>query len=105
MTVGNVIVNDVGPRDGLQSQAKILSPDQRIALVAALLDAGLRHVEAGAFVSPRAVPAMAGTGEVLAGVHSHPGAGDSVLLFPTFGHDRVWSANARAHPPLGLPTL
>jgi hydroxymethylglutaryl-CoA lyase len=99
MTVGNVIVNDVGPRDGLQSQAKILSPDQRIALVGALLESGLRHIEAGAFVSPVAVPAMAGTGEVLAGVQSHPGARDAVLtvLVPNArGYELAVAAGARS---------
>jgi hydroxymethylglutaryl-CoA lyase len=99
MPLGSVIINDVGPRDGLQSQAKLLSPDQRIALVGALLDAGLRHVEAGAFVSPRAVPAMAGTGEVLAGVRSHPGAGDSVLtvLVPNArGYELAVAAGAKS---------
>ena len=63
-----VVLNDVGPRDGLQNQAKILSPAERIRLVRALLAAGMRHVEVGAFVSPKAVPAMAGADEVLAGL-------------------------------------
>jgi hydroxymethylglutaryl-CoA lyase len=66
--MSRVIVNDVGPRDGLQNQGKILSPPERVQLVAALLHAGIRHVEVGAFVSPRAVPAMAGADEVLAGL-------------------------------------
>jgi hydroxymethylglutaryl-CoA lyase len=99
MTVGNVIVNDVGPRDGLQSQTKILSPDQRITLVAALLEAGLRHIEVGAFVSPVAVPAMAGTGEVLAGVQNHPAAGDTVftLLVPNAkGYELAVAAGAKS---------
>jgi len=99
MTVGSVIINDVGPRDGLQSQAKLLSPDQRIALVGALLDAGLRHIEAGAFVSPKAVPAMAGTGEVLAGVRAHPCAGGSVLtvLVPNArGYELAVAAGAKS---------
>ncbi|MGD2128616.1 MAG: hydroxymethylglutaryl-CoA lyase [Lysobacterales bacterium] len=64
----HVVLNDVGPRDGLQNQAKILSPAERVRLVRALLAAGMRHVEVGAFVSPKAVPAMAGAGEVLAGL-------------------------------------
>ena len=61
-----VIINDVGPRDGLQNQAKILSPQQRLSLIQALLDAGLRHIEIGAFVSPKAVPAMAGVEDIAA---------------------------------------
>ncbi len=60
-----VTVNDVGPRDGLQNQERILEPAARVRLVRSLLDAGVRHVEVGAFVSPKAVPAMAGAAEVL----------------------------------------
>jgi hypothetical protein len=59
-----VTVNDVGPRDGLQNQPKILTPAERVKLVKALLGAGMTHVEVGAFVSPKAVPAMAGADEV-----------------------------------------
>jgi hydroxymethylglutaryl-CoA lyase len=59
-----VTINDVGPRDGLQNQSKVLSPDERIQLIAALVDAGVTSIEAGSFVSDRAVPAMAGAAEV-----------------------------------------
>lgn len=59
-----VRVNDVGPRDGLQSQGKTLSVDARAQLIEALVGAGLRNIEAGSFVSPKAVPQMAGTDEL-----------------------------------------
>lgn len=62
-----VIIRDVGPRDGLQSEAPTLVED-RIALVDALSDAGLRHIEVTAFVSSKAVPAMAGAADVLGGI-------------------------------------
>ena len=62
-----VSIRDVGPRDGLQPEAP-LPVDERIALVDALAGAGLRDIEAVAFVSPRAVPAMAGAAEVMAGI-------------------------------------
>ena len=61
-----VRVNDVGPRDGLQNQAQILTPAQRLQLIEALVAAGLKSIEFGAFVSPKAVPAMAGTDELAA---------------------------------------
>jgi hypothetical protein len=67
--MSQLIINDVGPRDGLQNQAKHLAPSERIDLVRALLAAGLRHVEVGAFVSPKAVPAMAGADEILEGLN------------------------------------
>lgn len=60
----DVYINDVGPRDGLQNQAKILSPNQRLELISALTNAKLDGVEVGAFVSPKAVPAMAGTDDI-----------------------------------------
>ncbi|MGB1458451.1 MAG: hydroxymethylglutaryl-CoA lyase, partial [Spongiibacter marinus] len=60
-----VWVRDVGPRDGLQNQTQILDPKQRLQLIQALLSAGLTQIEVGAFVSPRAVPAMAGSDHVV----------------------------------------
>lgn len=66
-----VTIRDVGPRDGLQSEAPTRVED-RIALVAALADAGVRHIEVAAFVSPKAVPAMAGAADVLAGISRRP---------------------------------
>lgn len=59
-------VNEVGPRDGLQSQGKTLTVDARVQLIRALVGAGLRNVEAGSFVSSKAVPQMAGTDELFA---------------------------------------
>ena len=56
-----VILTDVGPRDGLQNQSKVLTIKERFDLVLALASAGLPQIEVGSFVSPKAVPAMAGT--------------------------------------------
>lgn len=66
--VETVVVNDVGPRDGLQNQPQTLDPQQRLQLVAAIRAAGLNHIEVGSFVSSKAVPAMAGTDIVVAGL-------------------------------------
>jgi len=62
--IKDVFINDVGPRDGLQNQKKILTPALRLQLIERLTDAGLDGVEVGAFVSPKAVPAMAGTDNI-----------------------------------------
>ena len=67
-----VVVNEVGPRDGLQNQPKVLEPGQKLELIHTLIEAGIGHIEVGAFVSPRAVPAMAGTGQVVSALS--PGA-------------------------------
>lgn len=90
-----IIVNDVGPRDGLQNQARVLSPDQRVQLVKALLAAGVRYVEVGAFVSPKAVPAMAGAADVLAGLRDEDGE-FSVLIPNQKGYELARDAGARA---------
>jgi hydroxymethylglutaryl-CoA lyase len=66
MTANHITINDVGPRDGLQNQPKLLSKEQRLSLINALVDAKVPEVEVGAFVSPKAVPAMAGTAELFA---------------------------------------
>jgi hydroxymethylglutaryl-CoA lyase len=62
----DVRIVEVGPRDGLQNEAVPVPVADKVALCRALAAAGLREVEAGAFVSPRWVPQMAGTAEVYA---------------------------------------
>jgi len=92
----SIIVNDVGPRDGLQNQHKTLSPQQRVQLVKALLAAGMDHVEVGAFVSPKAVPAMAGADQVLAGLSEMDQSVFTVLV-PNFrGYELARSAGAKS---------
>lgn len=66
MAANHIKINDVGPRDGLQNQPKLLSKEQRLSLISALVDAKVPEIEVGAFVSPKAVPAMAGTAELFA---------------------------------------
>ncbi len=63
----NITVREVGPRDGLQPEQP-LPVEARLSLIRALAAAGLRQVEVAAFVSPRAVPAMAGAADVIAGL-------------------------------------
>lgn len=66
-----VRIREVGPRDGLQVEPPV-SVDARVALVEALVTAGVQEVEAVAFVSPSAVPAMAGATEVLSTISRRP---------------------------------
>lgn len=60
-----VRIVEVGPRDGLQNECVALGIDDRLTLIDSLADAGLRDIEAGAFVSPKRVPNMAGSGELM----------------------------------------
>ncbi|TMC98314.1 MAG: hydroxymethylglutaryl-CoA lyase [Chloroflexi bacterium] len=66
-----VRIREVGPRDGLQAEEPV-APKERAALVDALAEAGLQEIEAVSFVSPRAVPAMAGAAEVMAALRRKP---------------------------------
>ncbi|MEE4218555.1 MAG: hydroxymethylglutaryl-CoA lyase [Xanthomonadales bacterium] len=91
-----VTVNDVGPRDGLQNQDRVLEPSARVRLVRSLLDAGVRHVEVGAFVSPKAVPAMAGASEVLSGLADTGDAVLTVLVPNVRGYELAVEAGARS---------
>lgn len=68
-----VTVVEVGPRDGLQNIAETLGVDTKVAFVQALGEAGLPAIEVGAFVSPKAVPQMADTDAVFAGLQRKPG--------------------------------
>ena len=67
-----VKVVEVGPRDGLQNEALSLSVEDRVAFCRALIEAGLPVVEAGAFVSPKWVPQMAGSEEVFKALPKSP---------------------------------
>lgn len=92
---GRVTVVEVGPRDGLQNEDATLAIDERVALCQALIDAGLRVVEVGAFVSPRAVPQMAGSDEVVRRLRANAGVRMPVLVPNRTGFDRARSAGAR----------
>jgi isopropylmalate/homocitrate/citramalate synthase len=93
---GRVTVVEVGPRDGLQNEAVGLGVDDRVAFTQALLDAGLRVVEAGALVSPRAVPQMAGSEEVFARLSAREGVRLPLLVPNRQGFDRALAAGVRA---------
>jgi hydroxymethylglutaryl-CoA lyase len=69
----SVRIVEVGPRDGLQNEKTPISVADRIAFIERLIGAGLTIVEVGAFVSPKAIPQMVGSAEVLRGVSSLPG--------------------------------
>ncbi|BBN81445.1 hydroxymethylglutaryl-CoA lyase [Pseudoalteromonas sp. A25] len=74
----NVRIVEVGARDGLQNEANVTT-EQKIKLINALCEAGLKDIEAGAFVSPKWVPQMADSSEVIKGIGSHPNVTFSAL--------------------------
>ena len=75
-----VRIVEVGPRDGLQNEQQVVSTETKLALIDQLAAAGLKTIEAGAFVSPKWVPRMADSAAVLAGLHRRPGVSYPVLV-------------------------
>ena len=89
-----VRIVEMGPRDGLQNEKTLVSVADRIAFTKALVAAGLRTVEVGAFVSPRAIPQMVGSQEVLRGLADT--AGEFHVLVPNEkGYEAARAAGAR----------
>jgi isopropylmalate/homocitrate/citramalate synthase len=90
-----VTVVEVGPRDGLQNEAAAVTVEDRAEFCRRLLDAGLLVVEVGAFVSPKWVPQMAGSDEVLRLVGRREGRRTPVLVPNRTGFERAREAGAR----------
>src|SRR4030088_3427483 len=91
----SVRIIEVGPRDGLQNEKKPVSVADRIAFIEALVGAGLHTVEVGAFVSPKAIPQMVDSDQVLRGVNHHPDAEFHVLVPNEKGYEAACAAGAR----------
>ena len=95
MSALDVVINEVGPRDGLQSQSRTLTIEQRLAMIAALLESGITSIEAGSFVSPKAVPQMANTAELFAGLPDPSRVHYSALIPNARGYELARAADAR----------
>jgi hydroxymethylglutaryl-CoA lyase len=85
---------EVGPRDGLQNEPGTVSTETKIELIDRLAEAGLPVVEAGSFVSPKWIPQMADSAEVLAGIVRRPGTRYAALTPNRMGFDRALAAKA-----------
>ncbi|MEK6376121.1 MAG: hydroxymethylglutaryl-CoA lyase [Acidobacteriota bacterium] len=90
--VDSVKIVEVGPRDGLQNEKVVIPVEVKVDYITALGDAGLRVIEAGAFVSPKWVPQMAGTDEVYANIPKDPGVEYPVLVPNMKGLERAMEA-------------
>jgi hydroxymethylglutaryl-CoA lyase len=88
----HIRVVDVGPRDGLQNEKRLVPAAVKIELIERLARAGLRTIEATSFVSPKWVPQMADAAEVLAGLHRQAGVDYPVLLPNLQGLERARAA-------------
>jgi hydroxymethylglutaryl-CoA lyase len=90
-----VRIVEVGPRDGLQNEKTPVSVEGRVAFIEALLAAGLHTVEVGAFVSPKAIPQMVGSDEVLRRVSQHAAGEFHVLVPNEKGYEAARAAGAK----------
>lgn len=91
----SVRIIEMGPRDGLQNEKTPVSVEARIAFIEALVAAGLKTVEVGAFVSPKAIPQMASSDAVLRGVAHVTNAEFHVLVPNEKGYEAARAAGAR----------
>ncbi|MEM7194053.1 MAG: hydroxymethylglutaryl-CoA lyase [Pseudomonadota bacterium] len=96
MTFPNSVrIVDVGPRDGLQNEPADVSTVNRVELIHKLQDAGLKSIEAGSFTSPRWVPKMADTGEVMDRIKRRNDVSYPVLVPNIKGLEAALAADAR----------
>ncbi len=80
---------EVGPRDGLQNEKAVLTPEVRVDFVHRLEAAGAKRIEAVSFVHPKYVPQMAGAEEVMAALPHQAGRSRIGLVLNARGYDRA----------------
>src|SRR3954451_23816827 len=92
----DVVVVEVGPRDGLQNETSSIPTCVKIAFVDALTAAGLPVIEVTSFVNPKAVPQLADAAEVMTGIQRASGTRYPVLVPNQLGFERAVAAGADA---------
>lgn len=91
----DVRIYEVGPRDGLQNEKEIVPTDTKVALIERLADAGLKHVEATSFVSPKWVPQMGDHADVMAQINRQKDVSYPVLVPNKRGMQSAVEAGAK----------
>ncbi len=91
----NVEIVDVGPRDGLQSQSKLLDTQTKIELIKRLVSAGVRRMEVVSFVNPKRVPQMADADAVFAGLPKRSDVTYIGLVLNERGFERAAAAGVK----------
>ncbi|MCZ8409588.1 hydroxymethylglutaryl-CoA lyase [Achromobacter dolens] len=89
-----ILVSEVGPRDGLQSIAAVMSTPAKLRWIGALAAAGLREIEVCSFVPPKLLPQMADAAEVVAGARELPGLHVAALAPNLRGAQAAFEAGA-----------
>jgi hydroxymethylglutaryl-CoA lyase len=90
-----VEIIEVGPRDGLQREATLISADQKVTLIEGLVNAGLKRIQVTSFVHPRLVPQMADAEEVCGRLPRRPGVVYSGLALNLKGIERANAAGLK----------
>ncbi len=90
-----VTVYEVAPRDGLQNEPETVSVEARVKFVDLLTDSGLKAIEVGSFVSPKAIPQLADTASVYRGIHRASGTRYPALVPNLKGLERAIEAGVR----------
>ena len=92
----DILISEVGPRDGLQSTHRIMALDAKKAWIKAEADAGVREIEVGSFVPPALLPQLADTAEVVAYAKTIPGLNVVALVPNAKGAARAAEAGVHA---------
>jgi len=91
----SVTICEVGPRDGLQNEKRILSIEERVDLINRLSDSGFKVIEVGSFMHPTAVPQMADTDEVFKRITKKSGVEYRALIANLKGVDRAFACGCK----------
>ncbi|HTE86421.1 MAG TPA: citramalate synthase, partial [Dehalococcoidia bacterium] len=93
-----VVLNEEGMREGMQIESAEISVEDKIRLIDALSETGLRRIVVGSFVSPKYTPQMARVEEIVSGFHPKPGVTYTALLV----NERALERASKFSPPLTI---
>lgn len=90
-----VVLCEVGPRDGLQNESRILSVEEKVKLINLITESGFKVIEVGSFMHPKAVPQMASTDEVFKRINKKDGVEYRALIANMKGLERAVDCGCR----------
>jgi hydroxymethylglutaryl-CoA lyase len=90
-----VVVEEQGPRDGLQNESKVVPTEKKLAIIDALIGAGVKRIQVASFVNPKMVPQMADAESLCAGLKKRDGIVYSMLVLNQKGMHRAANAGGR----------
>ena len=100
----SLMIHEVGLRDGIQMESTFISTENKWRLSRALAEAGLKRIELGSFVSPRAVPQMADAAELFSKARSSRNLSHSALVVNEKGYERALEAGVHSVAAVLVPS-